>query len=325
MENMTGQDQPAAVPAHPGSPARPETGMLAPTFLFAFYLMASSAAGILVVVGMRLYGLSAGATAAASMAAVAAVSLGALLGSHFGGRAAAQTVSPVANLATLQLCFGLAVAASTLFFRLAQGGYLLFWNVLEGTAAGQWGLRFALALALFLVPSVCYFSMLPIFGRLLITGVEKLAIATGFAIGLALAGGALGVLAAGAVLIPDLGLRGAALMGIALCGVAAGGTILVRRRGLEGPGAVGLNLARGEASPPQPEDDDVLIDDETLAGIQLAVSNMLIGFCGWAYYIAWSRTLALISGDAAPARAVVGAVFLAGLAAGALLLAGLAA
>jgi len=167
--------------------------------------------------------------------------------------------------------------------------------------------------------------MLPIFGRLLITGVEKLAIATGFAIGLALAGGALGVLAAGAVLIPDLGSRGAALMGIALCGVAAGGTILVRRRGLEGPGAVGLNLARGEASPQLPEDDDVLIDDETLAGIQLAVSNMLIGFCGWAYYIAWSRTLTLISGEAAPARAIVGAVFLAGLAAGALLLAGLAA
>ncbi len=306
------------------TPVRPETGLLAPTFLFAFYLMASAAAGTLLGVGMRLYGLSAGGTASASLAAVAAIALGAALGSHFGGRAAASTPNPVANLATLQLCFGLAVGASTLFFRMAQGGYVVFWPVLGGTPAGTWGLRFCLALALFLFPAACYFAMLPIFGRLLFAGTKQLAIATGFAIGLALAGGALGLLAAGTVLIPDLGLRGGALMGIAFCGIAAGGTILVRRRGLEGPGALGANLIRSESAAREPEDDDVLLDEETMAGIQLAVSNMLIGFSGWVYYIAWSRTLTFIAGGTAPARAVVGAVFLAGLALGALLLAGLA-
>jgi spermidine synthase len=315
-------DRETAASGSPGAERNPDS-LLIPTLLFGLYLMAASSGGVLLLAGWRVFSLTAGETSAARLAAVAAIALGAVIGGTLSGLRAPLVTRPGTRLALLQAGLGLAVAASWGLFRLSRSGYLLFWPVLGGTELGIWCARFVLAVALFLPSASLFVAMLPMVARLIVAGRQGLGIACGFAFGLTLAGLALGAAGGGVILLPELGTRGALLIAVALSGIAASGTVLVIQRGLEGPGALGANLSAGELPAGEPEGEEVLLDEETIAGATLAASNMLVGFCIWTYFIAWSRALGLLIGGMAPVRAVVVATFLAGLALGSFLAAAL--
>ncbi|HKN46629.1 MAG TPA: hypothetical protein VJ144_01555, partial [Candidatus Polarisedimenticolia bacterium] len=268
------------------------------------------------------FALSAGGSALSGLAVVAAVGLGAIIGGTIAGRKAGTTSAPGAILAALQAALGLAAILGVILFRAARAAYLVVWPILGGTALGAWGLRFGLALSLLTLAASCFFAMPPMLARLIVAGRQGLGIACGFTFGLSLAGLALGLFAGGLVFLPELGIHGSLLIGVALSGLAAGGTILLRQRGLEGPGAIGANLSAGELPAGKAEDDDTLIDEEIIAGAALAAANILVGFCIWTYLQAWTRTLTFVVGGTAQAKAVVAAVFLLGLAVGAFLVAG---
>jgi spermidine synthase len=311
-------DRDTGASASPG-PERGPDSLLIPTLLFGLYLMAAASGGVLLLAGWRVFGLTAGVGSSARLAAVAAVALGGAIGGTLSGLRAPRVARPGTRLALLQAGLGLAAVAGWGLFRLSKAGYLLFWPILGGTEVGIWCMRFALALALFLPPACLFFAMLPMVARLIVAGRQGLGIACGFTFGLTLSGLALGTAGAGVIFLPELGLTGTVLMAIALSGIAAGGTILTVQRGLEGPGALGANLSAGELPAGEPQGEEVLLDEETIAGGTLAASNMLVGFCIWTYFIAWSRALGLLIGGMSPVRAMVAATFLAGLALGSFL------
>ena len=299
-------------------------GLLVPALLFGFYLMAAASGGALLAAGTRIYELTAGWTASSGLALVVTIALGAILGSSTAGRRAGRTAAPGATLALLQASFGLAVLLSVLLFRGARAGYLELWPSIGGSDAGAWGLRFVLALALLFLPATLFFGMQPMLARLIVAGRQGYGIACGFAFGLSLAGLALGTVAGGGLFLPNLGIHGSLLMGVALSGLAAAGTTLVRQRGLEGPGALGANLSGGEPAPGvAPQDEEALIDDEIIAGGTLAAANILVGFAAWGYLIAWSRTLTFIVGGTTQSKATIAGIYLLGLALGAFLISGI--
>jgi spermidine synthase len=298
-------------------------GLLVPTLLFGCFLTAGTAAGALLTGAWRLFGLTAGSTAEAGLALVGAIALGAGLGGTFGGHAAGRTAAPGRLLALLLAGFGLSALLSAPLSRAVRAVYPLLWPALGGSAAGVWLLRFVLASALVALPAALFAAALPNLARLIVAGRQGFGVACGFTLGLSLAGLGIGAVVAGTLFIPGEGIRGTLFLGVALAGIAAGGLVLLRQGGLEGPGALGTTLASAEAPAPAGEE-DILLDEETIAGGTLAAANVLVGFSAWSYYTAWSRTLASIVGGAVPEHAVLVALFLGGLALGAFLIAGFA-
>jgi spermidine synthase len=298
--------------------------LIVPTLLFGFYLLGVAGGGILMVLGFRLFSLTAGWTASASLAGVAAVALAGAIGSLTASLRSDRSASPAGRLAVLLAAFGLSCLAAVGLFLGARAVYLFLWPLLGGTEVGAWGLRFGLGLALLSLPAGLLFALPPFLLRLLAAGWEKNGTALGFAFGLSLAGLGVGVATGGMVILPDLGLRGGFLVALGLTGCAAAGVALLRQAGLEGAGALGRRLADGAAAEWQGTASPGCETEGVAMGGTIVAAILGIGFSGWAFLIAWMRTLVFIIGGSVTANAVVGAVFLIGLALGALLASGLA-
>ncbi|HKN47885.1 MAG TPA: hypothetical protein VJ144_07940, partial [Candidatus Polarisedimenticolia bacterium] len=306
-------------------PSAPRARLLVPALLFGFYLMGAAAGGVLLLVGGRALGLATGFTAATDCAAVLALALGAVVGGTIGGERVLRSGAPGAALALIQAALGLSAVLAVFLFRMARASYLLLVPRALHSDPAIFGLRFGLALSLFLLPAALFCGMAPFLARLIVAGRQGFGIACGFTFGLTLAGLGLGTAVGGRIFLPDFGVRGSLLIAVALAGIAAAGTLLVRQRGLEGPGALGADLSGGELpSGERPDGEEILIDDEVIAGGTLASANILVGFSAWATLLAWSRALTFLAGGTLEAKATIAAVFLVGLAVGAFLMGGLA-
>ncbi len=291
-----------------------------PTLLFCSYLLGAAAAGVLLVPGWRAFALIAGWDAAASLAAVAAIALGAAGGALWGGLRAERQPAPAAMIGILLALFALAALAAPLSLRAGLHAYLVLWPLLGGTSAGAFVLRFLLALLPFAVPAALFFALPPFLSRLIVPRRPGSGLGVGLSSGLTLTGLGLGTGIGGILILPALGLRGSLLMGVALAGVAAAGTVLLRQRGLEGHGAL-LSALMG-APPPGPQA-GVDSPQEVRLGGALAGGMLLFGFAAWAYLIIWTRTLTFATGGTMTGRAAVGAIFLVGIGLGAFVAAGL--
>ncbi|MFQ5877147.1 MAG: CDC27 family protein [Acidobacteriota bacterium] len=319
MTDPTSSGRAAAFAA--GEPARGT--VVVPTMAFGFYLLAAAGGGLLLISGLRLLRLSVGWTAEATLAAVAAVGAGAAVGAFWGGLVAERTARPCALLAVVQAGLGLAAFLSVPLFHAARSGYLALWPLLGGSAAGTWGLRLQLALALLVLPSLCFAAMPPLMARLVVPRHRGSGIGVGFSSGLTLLGLALGLGVGGTLIFPTLGLRGTFLLGAAMAGLAAAGTSIVRQCGMEGEGCVGVALSGVQIRDERPAAEVGPPPGWITLGGKMAAGTLLLGFTTWAYLVAWSRSLTFALGDTLAARAVVGAVFLLGLGIGSLLAAGL--
>ena len=296
-------------------------GIWAPTAIFCCYLLGAASAGLLMLVGWRIFSLQAGWGASSSLALVAAVGLGAAAGSLWGGLRAERQPAPAAMIAVLQAGFGLSVLLAPILFRLAGHAYLVLWPLLGGTAAGAFGLRFLHAVTLVSLPAALFFAVPPFLSRLIVPREPGSAIGIGLSSGLALTGLALGFGIGGMLILPALGSGGSHLMGVALAGLAAAGTVLVRQCGLEGHGALASALTGG-GSVGSPRREPEPTPAEVTRGGTLAGGMVLFGFAAWAYLILWIRTLNFATGGTVTGRAIVGAIFLLGIGLGAFIAAG---
>src|SRR5712691_2921292 len=96
----------SVAPAEAASAAS-QARLLVPTLLFGCYLMAAAAGGVLLLVGSRLLGLTAGFTVATDCAEVMALALGAIVGGTIAGRRVVRSTAPGAALSLLQAGLGL--------------------------------------------------------------------------------------------------------------------------------------------------------------------------------------------------------------------------
>src|SRR5262249_41272819 len=140
---------------------------------------------------------------------------------------------------------GLAVVLSIGLFRAARSLYLLLWPSFGQSLAGGLALRFLLAAGMFALPAALACVPAVVLSRVIAARGDGMGLGLGLSLGLSIAGSALGVAAAGAFILPHLGIHGAVLMGLALTGLSAAGSLLLRQRGVEGPGIVGALLGGG--------------------------------------------------------------------------------
>jgi spermidine synthase/tetratricopeptide (TPR) repeat protein len=295
---------------------RPAT--LLPALAFGFLLMGGAGAGILLLAGLRVYGLAAGQGAPASWAAACAIGLGIAVGALQADRRNAGRGRPLGTSGVALILFCLAAMVTGLVFRLAAGAYALVAPALGGSEVGLWILRLVLAILLLAAPAALWCVALVAFGRgLTARPPDSLALNSGFSLGLMLAGLAIGLVAAPAAIF-DLGLRGSLLMAVGIAGIGGAGLIALSLRGLEGEGAVGRLV--GEDVPPGPAAGAAAVPP---VSITEAAAAALFGFTVWGYVVVWDRTIGLIAGGALPAGAVAAGVLAAGAAVGAILAAGL--
>src|SRR5439155_15031312 len=307
-----------AAPA-PGRPQAARGAFVVPTVLFALYLTHAAAAAILLVAAFRVFSLTAGFTSGAACPAITVLAIAGSLGAALAGVRSRHAPAPLALLALTEAGFGLAALVSVGVFRVARALYLVLWPVLGHSPVGGFALRLLLAAGMFALPAALYCATIPILARLISARPEGAGLSLGFSFGLSLAGGALGLAVAGALVLPSLGVRGGTLMGLALAGIAAAGCVLLRQRGLEGPGAIGASLAGVEEAAERPRLENHPAATTISTAGTLGAAMALFAFTAWGFLLLWDRTLSFIVGRTLGARATTGAVFLLSLALGVLL------
>jgi spermidine synthase len=297
--------------------------LVVPTAAFTLYLAHAAAAAILLIVGHRVFSLTAGFTTQAASAFVAVVAFACAAGAVFAGRRARWASSPMALLALLMAGLGLASALSAGLYGVVRAGYLVLWPVLGGSEAGLFLMRFILALALVALPAALFCASPPVLARLIATRPEGAGLSLGFAFGLALAGSALGLAVAGSFVLPGLGIHGSLLLGLSLSGIAAAGTVLLRQKGLEGQGSIGAALAGDAVRAGEPRLEEHPAATTTGTAAALGAMMTLFAFTAWGFLLLWDRGLSFVLGRTLVARTTTGAVFLLTLALGVFLAAAL--
>lgn len=286
---------------------------------FVLVYCLSGAAGLVYEVAWtRLLTLQLGHTVAAASTVLAAFMGGLALGAWIAGTQLNEP-SPARGLriyAALEVF--VAVAALLLPFALRAFFPALAWAYADGTAPARFGLvRVAISLALAGIPAAAMGATFP---------VATAAVAAASADAARLyaantAGAAFGALAAGFWLLPALGLRGTAWVGVSLNLAAAAGALILaagvptkasdevaaQREGRDKP----ARSAKAKARPAAPAG----CKSPGLAASAAAVS----GFSALVYEVAWTRLITMVIGPTTYAFATMAASFIAGLAAGAAL------
>jgi spermidine synthase len=308
----------------PAGSALVRGGLVVPTLLFALYLTHAAAAAILGAGAFRVYSLTAGFTSGAACSAISVLAIAGALGAALAGLRSRHAPAPMALLVLTEAGFGLSALASVVIFRITRAVYLVLWPVVGHSAVGGFGLRLLLAAGMFALPAALYCASIPILSRLISARPGGVGLSLGFSFGLSLAGSALGLAAAGTLVLPALGVRGSVLMGLALAGFAVAGCVLLRQRGLEGPGVIGASLSGLDIAEEGPHLAERPAGTTSTRAGALGAAMSLFAFTAWGFLLLWDRTLSFIVGRTLEARATTGAVFLLVLAAGVFLSSALA-
>lgn len=298
------------------------------------YLLSGSAALIYEVVWARLLTLHMGST----VAAVGTV-LAAFMGGMAGGAMVAGRLAPgfprrraLRGYAVLEVL----IAACALLVPLALGGLrpLLAVAYADG-AGGAWfaSVRLLTSLTVLAIPAAAMGATLPLAVRWFVGPTEHPGTQAGALYAANTLGAALGAACAGFVLLPGLGLTGAALVAVGLNGASAAGALGLAAFGSDAdiPAGAATANATGQRHPARrtrgrrtPGDAAnrkrdaadgravVTVDRAWLAPAALALS----GFVALTYEVTWTRVLALILGPTTYAFSAMLATFIGGLAAG---------
>ncbi len=297
--------------------------VLIPSLVFGLHLIAMAAVGALLSVGLRLFTLTAGWTAPVATAVAIAIAAGGTIGAVLASRWLDRRPAPLALLTLVQAGFGLAVLAASALFPAVRSLYLILWPLFGERGPGCWTLRFGVALALFALPAAFAIGMAPPLQRLISVTRHGFGVGLGLVFSLSLFGLGLGFAFGRALILPEAGLRGGMLIGVALAGIAAAGTAITRRALHDAPGALGAMLGQGPAAGTTPwPGGEAPVGDVTEGGA-LSAAVVLFGFSAWTYLLVSGRSIALVVGATDPATGMATAAFLAGLALGALLIVGL--
>jgi spermidine synthase len=173
--------------------------------------------------------------------------------------------------------------------------------------------RFVLALAVLLVPTLLMGATLPILVQALVRRADGLGRQVGLLYGFNTLGGVLGVVAATFLLFPAIGLRATGWVGAGLDLAVGAAALLWLAPALERVEAQAV--APAPAAPRAPARHDA----KRAAPAPLArwnpalLSYGLVGFTALIYEVAWTRALAMITGSSVYAFATILAAFLLGI------------
>jgi len=285
------------------------------TLFLASALASFAAAGALMPVAGHIYAQRAGATSRASTALLAALAVGVVAGARVGQRAAHARRRWVTVAVLRQCLVAISLAAAPALLLLGGGMSLRLWPLLGGTAVGDWVLQLGQGLALVGLPAAAIAASAVSVAALASEEGAGQGAATGFALGLAGAGIAIGMACGGMVLLPTLGMRSTFLVGLGLSGLGAALAALSLRLSPAGRAA---GAASGEEA--------ILPGDAASAGARGLVPVVVAFIAGFglaASAVAWSRTAGLLAGPTEGSAAALLVVIVLGIGLGGFLSAAL--
>lgn len=277
--------------------------------VFALFFISGFAALIYELLWFRQLGFIFGNTVYAATTVVSAYMTGLALGAYVFGRLAHRIRNAVRLFGALEFCIGLYALAMPVLFEALRHAYRWAFHHATDSLEVLTPLRFVLAFACMLLPTTLMGGTLPLLSEALLRRHADFGKRLGWLYGINTLGAVAGILSAGFVLIPSLGLRGTNLVAVCanlLIGVAA---LLVGRAA----------AARAAAEPPEPAP----APPDVRAGLVLLASG-LAGFIALGFEVLWFRALTLVFGSTTYSFSAMLAVFLFGIAAGSLLLGRLA-
>ncbi len=245
---------------------------------------------------VRQMGLVFGNTVPSAAAVVAAGAAGLTLGAHVFGRRVEGAGRPLRWFGVMQILLGACALGMPAFLAPVRIAYR--WAVLH-IPASPWilgSLRFAMAFLVLLVPLALIGGTLPVISKAVPVSSGDFGKRIGWLLGAGALGAAAGILVAGFLLLPRLGLTGTNLVCVAVVLLAGAAAAAGREpaRVVDGKGVGNRRMAR------------------LVAG--------LAGFLALAFAVVWLRALILVFGSTPYSFCVVLGALLLGVAAGALLL-----
>jgi spermidine synthase len=297
------------------SPATHATGERAVYYVLFFFSGASALA--YEALWLRTLALQFGATAAATSATLGAFIAGLGLGGYWGARVASRSASPLKLYALLEI--GLALTALAVDPLFEASSWILTGIYRSSTALWLRDIvRVAISLAVLLPPTLLMGATLPALSQALVQSPHRASHALGMLYGVNTLGAALGVMATGFILIPELGTNGARYTAVGV-NIAVGiGAFLAHRRG-SGSSRI-PNAAHTTQATHEPGATTRLAGEKDGARLRggwlLLSAYALSGAVALACEVVWTRVLVFFTGSTTYAFTMMLAVLLIGLAIG---------
>jgi spermidine synthase len=271
----------------------------------ALLFFASGLAGLVYQeLWLRLLGLVFGVTVYAASTVLAGFMGGLALGSALGGRFADRVRRPLFVYGVAEVLVGLSALATPVALRAVEGVYVALHPSLPQVPGALTALRFALSIAVLLVPTMLMGATFPLVVRASLGGTRPLGEDASVLYAANTAGGIAGTLLAGFWMIGGLGIAVSFRCAAAL-NVAVGlGAVLLSRARERDASAVARPVEAAEAAAP-----DALRR-------RLLVVFAVSGFASLALEVVWFRVLALFLQVTTYAFSIMLAAFLTGIAAG---------
>jgi spermidine synthase len=277
--------------------------------LVAVCFLLSGATGLIYeVLWARMLALVFGVTSLAISAVLAAFMGGLALGSALAARFAPRISRPVRFYALIEIAIAVYAIAVPLLFRVVERAYAGVWQDAHPGFYGSALAKFALASAVFIIPTTLMGATLPVLARAVTASVRRtISVISLYALNLA--GAIAGTIAAGFFLLPNAGVS-LTIWIAALTNLFIGLLALL------------LDLkARDEAileSKPREELLELPLSGQPTTGTSFWLYCALIsGFVTISMQVVWSRMLTMIIGSSTYAFSIVLALFLTGLSLGA--------
>lgn len=283
-----------------------------PTFLYACFFLSGASALIYETVWQRMLTLVLGVSTWSISAVLTAYMAGLTLGAWWFRRIADRARSGVRAYALVEFGIALCSVAATwcvdplmhVYVRLASGAHAGFFVMHL--------IRFALSLAVFIVPCTLIGATMPLMGRLLTRYAGSLGVGFGRFYAANTLGAVLGAGLAGFLLIRTIGMHAAVYVACAGNLLAA---LIALVAGLSGePAAASASAIPAPAA--QPPAVAALNGGDTRRARQLCLLAGLSGLTGLGYEITWMRLLAVYTLNSAYVFAMLLTSFLAALAVG---------
>jgi spermidine synthase len=264
------------------------------------------------VLWVRHLGLIFGNTVYAAATVMMTYMFGLAVGAHFAGKWAAKIKRPVRMFGILEVLTALYALCVPLVFILIKHLYRYAALHISDSLGFLTFVRVVLALVLLLIPTAMMGATLPVLSKGFLSRVERFGSRLGILYGVNTLGAVTGVLLAGFVLIPRIGLTAANITAVLLDATV---------------GIIAIIMSRKmDNSPEIAEAIKVEARHETESFKRGRTANLLLlaigasGFLALAFEVVWFRALILVFGSTTYSFSAMLAVFLIGLSLGSMLI-----
>lgn len=275
------------------------------TLLLTVFLLSGASGLIYQVLWQRQLALVFGVSAYATATVLAAFMGGLALGGYAAGRVADRVRSPLVWYGIVEVLIGLAGLLTPLAFSYLQEVYGPLYRAVGGSGLAP-VIRFAVAFVVLLVPTALMGASFPLIVKAALGSRDDGGRAIGLLYAINTFGAVIGTLAAGFVLIGEVGIRGS-------IGVAAGLNLLA--------GVISVVVGRRFAPSATPSEVHAPAANVSVTCPPALLRLLpwllaLSGFCSLAYEVVWTRLLVLFLATTTYAFTVMLAAFLLGITVG---------